>query len=175
MAGTLDSATSRVANCETTLQHHSQQINSLNDSHSRILSQWDSFQQKWTNNQGSRGPAQDSGHAASFFLGGGRSHGWRGKSIVSKPVAMAQQQQQKQLQQHPEQQLQQQQQQHAAATAKRRTRAQAKKASDGGSLGVTTNLSPPAKRRQPSVRACQQDGPPPKLLVFPHGLQATRI
>ncbi len=70
MAGTLDSATLRVANCETTLQHHSQQVNLLNDSHSRILSQWDSFQQKWANNQGSRGPAQDGGHAASFFLGG---------------------------------------------------------------------------------------------------------
>jgi hypothetical protein len=70
MAGTLDSATSRVANCETTIQHHSQQINMLNDSHSRILSQWDSFQQKWANNQGPRGLAQDGGHAASFFLGG---------------------------------------------------------------------------------------------------------
>ncbi len=70
MAGTLDSATLRVANCETTLQHHSQQIGSLNDSHSRILSQWDSFQQRWANNQGPRGPAQEGGHAASFFLGG---------------------------------------------------------------------------------------------------------
>jgi hypothetical protein len=70
MAGTLDSATSRVANCETTIQHHSQQINMLNDSHSRILSQWDSFQHKGANNQGPCGPAQDGGHAASFFLGG---------------------------------------------------------------------------------------------------------
>jgi hypothetical protein len=60
----------RVANCETTLQQHSQQIGSLNDSHSRILSQWDSFQQRWANSQGQRGPAQDGGQAASFFLGG---------------------------------------------------------------------------------------------------------
>jgi hypothetical protein len=35
MAGTLDSATSRVANCESTMQYHSQQLNNLNDSHSR--------------------------------------------------------------------------------------------------------------------------------------------
>ncbi len=41
MAGTLDSATIRVANCETTIHSHSQQLSDLNDSHSRILSQWE--------------------------------------------------------------------------------------------------------------------------------------
>jgi hypothetical protein len=70
MAGTLDSATIRVANCESTIHSHSQQLSNLNDSHSRILSQWDQFQQRWANTQGPRGPTQDGGHAASFFLGG---------------------------------------------------------------------------------------------------------
>jgi hypothetical protein len=70
MAGSLDSTTIRVANCESTINSHSQQISNLTDSHSRIMSQWDQFQQRWSNNQGSRGPTQDGGHSASFFLGG---------------------------------------------------------------------------------------------------------
>jgi chromosome segregation ATPase len=71
MAGTIESATARVATCETTLQQHSQQIGSFHNSHSRVISQWDSFQQRWANSQGQRGPTQESGHAASFFFGGG--------------------------------------------------------------------------------------------------------